>query len=125
MLRVAYGKFKPGRIFDFVNYFKNEEKLAKFKESLPNGVEFINAYIVDRGQADHHFELVYQFDSYVALDEWGVSEKSLRFMEGFIRDLGLYTDSFKEKFIKTVDEFKLIDEGVFKEVLAKEKERAK
>lgn len=55
----------------------------------------------------------------------GVSEKSLRFMEGFIRDLGLYTDSFKEKFIKTVDEVRMIDEGVFKEVFAKEKERAK
>lgn len=91
----------------------------------PNGVEFVNAYIVDRGQADHDFELVYKFDSYAALDEWGVSEKSLRFMEGFIRDLGLYTDSFKEKFIKTVDEVRMIDEGVFMEVFVKEKERAK
>ncbi|MHA2101351.1 MAG: hypothetical protein ACW99A_22060 [Candidatus Kariarchaeaceae archaeon] len=125
MLRIAYGKFKVGRGFDFYNWFRNEDNLRKFKESLPEGVEFKNIYFVDRG-ADHHFEIVYKISGYAVLDKWNMhNEKFKAQMQQFMLDIGFYTESFNEKFLKTIDEFDAMDEDVFREVMRKEKERDK
>jgi hypothetical protein len=124
MLRIAYGKFKPGRGFEFIEWFRNKENVREFQDSLPEGVEFLNAYLVDGGQADHHFELVYKMSGYAVLDNWTMgNEKFKNQMQKFILDLGFYSESFQVKFLKTVDEVTTIDPEVFKEVQAKEKAR--
>lgn len=125
MLRVAYGKFKMGRRFEFINWFRNEDNVRNFKESLPEGVEFRNIYFVDRG-ADHDFEIVYEISGYAVLDKWNMHNEKLKAqMQRFMLDLGFYAESFNEKFLKSLEEIDTIDEDVLKEILRKEKEREK
>ncbi|MHA2092220.1 MAG: hypothetical protein ACW98K_15320 [Candidatus Kariarchaeaceae archaeon] len=125
MLRIAYGKFKLGRGFEFIEWFRNKENVRAFQDSLPEGVEFLDAYLVDGGQADHHFELVYRMRGYAVLDNWTMAnEKVKSTMQKFLLDLGFYAETFQVKYLKTVDEVTQLDHDVFKEIMAKEKERS-
>ncbi len=125
MLRVYYGKFKMGRGFDFVNWFRNPENMEKFKNSLPEGVKYKNIYFVDRG-ADHHFEIVYEISGYAVLDQWNFHNLQFKNqMQSFLMDLGFYTEEDNEKFLRSIDEIALMDEDVFKQIIAKDKERDK
>lgn len=121
MLRVLTGKFKPGRGIEVVNWLRNKENMAKLKDAFPG---YVNTYIVERGNVDHHFVIVNEIENYAVLDEWNKSEKVINFMREFNLELGFYGTDFQESFLKSVDDVNMMDQDLFDQLMAKEKARS-
>ncbi|MFW9771322.1 MAG: hypothetical protein ACFFEO_04030 [Candidatus Thorarchaeota archaeon] len=81
---VYTGRFKEFKALAFRNWFIKEENIQKLKDTLPEGVRYLNAYYVILGPAEHQYEVWYELDNWAALDTWHAHKKWDEFWENEI-----------------------------------------
>lgn len=108
MYMVYTGRLKEFKAVPFRNWFIKEENIQKLKDALPEGVRYLNAYLVILGTAEHDYEVWYEIDNWAALDVWHAHTK---WDEFFVKEIGAFDEgSPKIKFLRGMQEVIVLEQ---------------
>lgn len=94
----------------FRNWFLKEENIQRLKNALPEGMRYINTYVVILNTAEHDYEVWFELDNWAILDVMRNHDPWWEFYEAKIKEIGIY-DKEKpvNKFIRGIKDVFISD----------------
>ena len=110
MYMVQTCRLKEFKAIPFRNWFLKEGNIQRLKNALPEGVRYLNAYIVILGTAEHDYEVWYELDNWAVLDAWKNHTKWDDFYDEKVKEIGVFDEGTpKIKFLRAMQDVKILD----------------
>jgi len=84
-----YGELKENKSHDYIKWWRDEENVKKFKESLTEGMKFLNIYFTINQTAKHDYEIWYEVDNWAVLDKARNNKKMTALNRGVYEKMGM------------------------------------
>ena len=93
MYMVKKGKFKEFKATAFRDWFLKEENIERLKKALPEGMRYVDTYVVILNSAEHDYEVWFELDNWAALDTMRNHDPWWDFYDQKIKEIGVFDET--------------------------------
>lgn len=101
-----YGEFKEEKGPEFINWWRDEANVKKFKENMTPGMKLVDVFFTINQTAKHDFEIWYEVDNWGVLDKDRENKKMQNFQKELYEKYGNFFQWALMKVLRTATDVK-------------------
>ncbi|MHA2097720.1 MAG: hypothetical protein ACW99A_03460 [Candidatus Kariarchaeaceae archaeon] len=103
---VYYGEIKEDKMEAWIKWWRNEENVRKFKETMTEGMTLKGIYVAISGTASYDYEMWVELDNWGVLDKDRENQRQAALFREFIQEHGIVDKWQRTRAFRTVHDVK-------------------